>query len=307
MSWKGVMPAITTCFTEDLHIDHGFMAEHCRWLLDNGCSGIVALGSLGEGATLSFDEKLDLLQTCVRAVKGRGPVIASISALTTWEAVALAKAAVDRGCGGLMVLPPYVYKGDWREMKTHMAAVFRATSLPCMLYNNPIAYGTDFLPEQISELAAEHENFEAVKESSTDARRVSAIRALVDRRLEISVGVDDAILEAIGVGATGWVAGLTNALPRESVDLLNLGIQGRIRQSFRTVPLVPALLRMDTVYNFVQLIKLVQAEVGMGNARVRPPRLELVGQELEQARKIIRDALRTRPQPVGVYALPNAK
>jgi 1-pyrroline-4-hydroxy-2-carboxylate deaminase len=307
MSWKGVMPAITTCFTEDLHIDHGFMAEHCRWLLDNGCSGIVALGSLGEGATLSFDEKLDLLQTCVRAVKGRGPVIASISALTTWEAVALAKAAVDRGCGGLMVLPPYVYKGDWREMKTHMAAVFRATSLPCMLYNNPIAYGTDFLPEQISELAAEHENFEAVKESSTDARRVSAIRALVDRRLEISVGVDDAILEAIGVGATGWVAGLTNALPRESVDLLNLGIQGESDKAFELYRWFLPLLRMDTVYNFVQLIKLVQAEVGMGNARVRPPRLELVGQELEQARKIIRDALRTRPQPVGVYALPNAK
>jgi dihydrodipicolinate synthase/N-acetylneuraminate lyase len=307
MSWKGVMPAITTCFTEDLRIDHGFMAEHCRWLLDNGCSGIVALGSLGEGATLSFDEKLDLLQTCVRAVKGRGPVIASISALTTWEAVALAKAAVDRGCGGLMVLPPYVYKGDWREMKTHMAAVFRATSLPCMLYNNPIAYGTDFLPEQISELAAEHENFEAVKESSTDARRVSAIRALVDRRLEISVGVDDAILEAIGVGATGWVAGLTNALPRESVDLLNLGIQGEADKAFELYRWFLPLLRMDTVYNFVQLIKLVQAEVGMGNSRVRPPRLELVGQELEQSRRIIRDALCTRPQPVGVYALPNAK
>lgn len=307
MSWKGVMPAITTCFTEDLHIDHGFMAEHCRWLLDNGCSGIVALGSLGEGATLSFDEKLDLLQNCVRAVKGRGPVIASISALTTWEAVALAKAAVDRGCGGLMVLPPYVYKGDWREMKTHMAAVFRATLLPCMLYNNPIAYGTDFLPEQICELAAEHENFEAVKESSTDARRVSAIRALVDRRLEISVGVDDAILEAIGVGATGWVAGLTNALPRESVDLLNLGINGESDKAFELYRWFLPLLRMDTVYNFVQLIKLVQAEVGMGNSRVRPPRLELVGQELEQARKIIRDALRTRPQPVGIYALPTAK
>ena len=307
MSWTGVMPAITTCFTEDLRIDHGFMAEHCRWLLDNGCSGIVALGSLGEGATLSFDEKLDVLQTCVHAVKGLGPVIASISALTTWEAVALAKAAVDRGCEGLMVLPPYVYKGDWREMKTHMAAVFRATSLPCMLYNNPVAYGTDFLPEQISELAAEHENFEAVKESSTDARRVSAIRALVNRRLEISVGVDDAILEAIGVGATGWVAGLTNALPRESVDLLNLGIRGESDKAFELYRWFLPLLRMDTVYNFVQLIKLVQAEVGMGNTRVRPPRLELVGQELEQARKLIGDALRTRPQAVGVYALSNAK
>jgi len=307
MRWKGVMPAITTCFTEDLRIDHGFIAEHCRWLLDNGCSGIVALGSLGEGATLSFDEKLDVLQTCVGAVKGRGPVVAAISALTTWEAVALSKAAVDRGCEGLMVLPPYVYKGDWREMKTHMAAVFRATSLPCMLYNNPIAYGTDFLPEQIRELAAEHENFKAVKESSTDARRVSAIRALVDGRLEIFVGVDDAILEAIGVGATGWVAGLANALPRESVDLLNLGIHGEAHKAFELYRWFLPLLRMDTVFNFVQLIKLVQAEVGMGNARVRPPRLELAGQEREQARKTIRDALCTRPQPAGVYALPNAK
>jgi 1-pyrroline-4-hydroxy-2-carboxylate deaminase len=221
MNWKGVMPAITTCFTEDLHVDHAFVAQHCRWLLDSGCTGIVALGSLGEGATLSFDEKLDILRTCVAAVHRRGPVVASISALTTAEAVALAKAAADLGCDGLMVLPPYVYKGDWREMKTHVTAVFAATPLSCMLYNNPIAYGTDFLPEQIRELAGECANFEAVKESSTDARRVSAIRALIDRRLEISVGVDDAVLEAIGVGATGWIAGLANALPRESVDLFN--------------------------------------------------------------------------------------
>lgn len=166
MNWKGVLPAITTCFTEDLHVDHAFMTGHCRWLLDNGCTGIVTLGSLGEGATLSFDEKLEILRTCVGAVGGRGPVVASVSALTTAEAVALAKAAADLGCDGLMVLPPYVYKGDWREMKTHVAAVFAATPLSCMLYNNPIAYGTDFLPEQIGELAGEHANFEAVKESS---------------------------------------------------------------------------------------------------------------------------------------------
>lgn len=307
MNWKGVMPAITTCFTENLGIDHSFMAEHCRWLLDNGCSGIVVLGSLGEGATLSLDEKLEILRTGVRAVQGRGPVVASISALTTSEAVALAKAAGEQGCDGLMVLPPYVYKGDWREMKTHVAAVFRATSLSCMLYNNPVAYGTDFLPEQISELAAEHENFEAVKESSTDARRVSAIRALVDRRLEISVGVDDAVLEAIGVGATGWIAGLANALPRESVELLNHGISGEGEKAFELYRWFLPLLRMDTVYNFVQLIKLAQVEVGMGNPRVRPPRLELVGQELAQARRIIQDALRVRPQPVSAYALPNGK
>ncbi len=230
MNWKGVMPAITTCFSSDLSVDHGFMMEHCRWLLDNGCTGIVALGSLGEGATLSVAEKQDILRTCLKAVQGRGPVVASISALTTSEAVMLAKAGADLGCDGLMVLPPYVYKGDWREMKAHVAAVFNATPLSCMLYNNPVAYGTDFLPEQIRELALEHGNLAAVKESSTDARRVSAIRALLGRRLEISVGVDDAVLEAIGVGATGWVAGLANALPRESVELFNCGDQRRKRQ-----------------------------------------------------------------------------
>ena len=176
-----------------------------------------------------------------------------------------------------------------------------------MLYNNPVAYGTDFLPEQIRELAAEHENFEAVKESSTDVRRVSAIRALLDRRLEISVGVDDAVLEAIGVGATGWIAGLANALPRESVDLFNCGMNGESDKAFELYRWFLPLLRMDTVPNFVQLIKLVQAEVGMGNARVRPPRLELVGDELEQTRAIIRDALRSRPQNAISYVSLNGK
>ena len=307
MNWKGVMPAITTCFSEDLHVDHDFVGAHCRWLLDNGCTGIVALGSLGEGATLSFDEKLDILRTCVGAVHGRGTVVASISALTTAEAVDLSKAATDIGCDALMVLPPYVYQGDWREMKTHVAAVFAAVPLACMLYNNPIAYGTDFLPEHIQELAEEHANFEAVKESSTDARRVSAIRALVDRRLEISVGVDDAVLEAIGVGATGWIAGLANALPRESVDLFNWGVNGDSDKAFELYRWFLPLLRMDTVPNFVQLIKLVQAELGMGNTRVRPPRLELLGEELAQTKKTISAVLRSRPQALTSYALHTRK
>jgi dihydrodipicolinate synthase/N-acetylneuraminate lyase len=304
MNWKGVMPAITTCFNPDLQVDHSFMAGHCRWLLDNGCTGIVALGSLGEGAALSFAEKLDVCRTCIGAVRGRGPVVASISALTTSEAVALARATAELGCDGLMVLPPYVYKGDWREVKAHAAAVFDATPLSCMLYNNPVAYGTDFLPEQIRELAEDHENLKAVKESSTDVRRVSAIRALLDRRLEITVGVDDAVLEAIGVGATGWVAGLANALPRESVDLFNYGMSGARDKAFDLYRWFLPLLRMDTVPHFVQLIKLVQTEVGMGNPRVRPPRLELVDDELEQTRRVIHDALRSRPQLVG-SSLPN--
>jgi 1-pyrroline-4-hydroxy-2-carboxylate deaminase len=307
MNWEGVMPAITTCFNEELSVDHAFMAEHCRILLESGCTGIVALGSLGEGATLELNEKSAILQTCVEAVGGRAPVVAAISALSTSEAVSLASMARDAGCDGLMVLPPYVYRGEWREMKNHVAAVFQATALSCMLYNNPVAYGTDFLPEQIRELAAAHENLKAVKESSTDVRRVSAIRELLDKRLQICVGVDDAVLEAIAAGATGWVAGLANALPGESVTLFNYGMSRESEKAFEVYRWFLPLLRMDTVPKFVQLIKLVQAEVGIGNSRVRPPRLELIGQELEESRRIIRNALQSRPQLASSYALQNGK
>ena len=182
MKWAGVMPATTTAFDENLNIDHAFVAKHAKWLIDHGCTGIVTPGSLGESATLSFDEKLALWKTVVEAVGERVPVVAAIASLSTAEAVRLAERAADVGCSGLMVLPPYVYPGDWREMKAHVEAVFRATKLSCMLYNNPIAYGTDFLPEQIAELTAEHENFEAVKESSTDVRRVTWIKELIKDR-----------------------------------------------------------------------------------------------------------------------------
>jgi len=306
MIWKGVMPAITTCFDEALQIDHGFLADHCRWLLDNGCNGVVVLGSLGEGATLSFEERVAIVRTAVRAAHGRGPVIASISALSTAEAVAQAKAAADAGCDALMVLPPYVYQGDGREMRAHVSAVFAATPLSCMLYNNPVAYGTDYLPEQIQELAAEHENLGAVKESSTDVRRVAAIRALLGDRLAIFVGVDDAIVEAISVGATGWIAGLANALPRESVELFNHAINGEHEKAFELYRWFLPLLRLDTVPKFVQLIKLVQAESGVGNARVRPPRLELVGEELQSAKQLIQHALKARPQAIS-STTPSAK
>lgn len=179
-------------------------------------------------------------------------------------------------------------------MRTHIAKVFKATPLSCMLYNNPMAYGTDFLPEHIQELAAEHENFHSVKESSTDVRRVSGIRALLRDRLAILVGVDDAIVEALGVGASGWIAGLANALPRESVELFNLAMKGEREKAFELYRWFLPLLRLDTVVKFVQLIKLVQAEVGMGNARVRPPRLELAGDELERVQAIIRALIATR-------------
>lgn len=294
MSWRGVMPATTTAFDDNLNIDHEFVAKHATWLIDNGCTAIVAPGSLGESATLSFDEKVALWSTLVVAVGDRVPVVAAIASLSTAEAVLLAKRAADAGCRGLMVLPPYVYRSEWREMKAHVESVLRATSLSCMLYNNPVAYGTDFLPEQIRELAQEHENLAAVKESSTDVRRITWIKELTGDRLEISVGVDDAIVEGIAAGAVGWVAGLVNALPKESVDLFNYALNGEHEKARALYYWFLPLLRMDTVPKFVQLIKLVQQEVGMGSTRVRPPRLELIGEELEVARRTIRHALETR-------------
>jgi 4-hydroxy-tetrahydrodipicolinate synthase len=165
-----------------------------------------------------------------------------------------------------------------------------------MLYNNPVAYGTDFLPENIEELAAKYSNFQSVKESSMDARRVSAIRALVGDRLDVFIGVDDAILEGIAVGAVGWIAGLANAFPRESVDLFEYCRGGKSQEAFALYRWFLPLLRLDTVPKFVQLIKLVQQEVGAGNVRVRAPRMELRGSELEATLRVIRQAIQTRPK-----------
>jgi len=288
MRWAGVMPAITTTFYRDYSINFDFVAAHCRWLVEHGCTAIVTPGSLGEGATLSDEEKCELWEICVDAVGATAPVVAAISALSTPSAIGLAKAAEQAGCSGLMVLPPYVYRGDWRETKTHMMAVINATPLSCMLYNNPIAYGTDFLPENIAELAGECANLHAVKESSADVRRITAIRAMLGDRLAISVGVDDLVVEGVQAGATGWVAGLVNALPKESVELFQLALDGNRQGAADLYSWFLPLLRMDTVPKFVQLIKLVQEEMGVGNARVRMPRMTLEGTELAEARSIIR-------------------
>jgi 4-hydroxy-tetrahydrodipicolinate synthase len=296
MKWEGVIPAITTPFKDDLHVDHDFLARHAGWMVDNGCTGIVAPGSLGEGATLSFDEKVEVLHTLVGSVGGRVPVAAAISALGTAEAVALAKKAEEVGCAGLMVLPPYVYSTEWREMKAHLVAVIEATGLSCMLYNNPVAYRTDFFPEQVKELAEEQPRLHAVKESSTDVRRVTAIRALVGDRVAISVGVDDVLVEGVEAGAVGWIAGLVNAFPRESVALFEHARRGETDEAFELYRWFLPLLRLDTVPKFVQLIKLVQAEVGMGSETVRPPRLKLEGKERQEALAIIRAALESRPE-----------
>lgn len=296
LNWKGVMPAMTTAFDKSLNVDLQFVARHAQWLIENGCSGIICLGSLGEAATLRFEEKAAILKSVVAALGGRVPVVSAISALSTAEAVELAKTAQDAGCSGLMILPPYVYRGDWRENKAHVAAVLKAAPLPAMLYNNPIAYGVDYLPQQIAELAGEFANLTAVKESSTDVRRVTAIRALLGDRLAVCVGVDDAIVEGIAAGAVGWVAGLVNALPRESVELFELAAAGRMQEAFELYRWFLPLLRMDTVPKFIQLIKQVQEEAGIGSARVRPPRLQVEGSELAETRAAFAHAQSSRPE-----------
>lgn len=295
VDWKGVIPAQTTPFNADLSIDHGQLAAHARWMIDAGCVGLVPGGSLGEGATLAPVEKLQVLETLVRAVGGRVPILPAVASTSTAEAVRFARDAQAAGASGLMVLPPYIYSSDWREMKAHIAAILSATDLPAMLYNNPVAYRTDFLPEQVAELARDFPHLEAVKESSTDVRRVTAIRALLDGRLEILVGVDDAIVEGTAAGATGWIAGLVNAFPHESLALFEAAREGRTAKAFALYRWFLPLLRLDTVPKFVQLIKLVQEKMGWGSARVRPPRLELEGAELAETLAVMEHALAHRP------------
>jgi dihydrodipicolinate synthase/N-acetylneuraminate lyase len=295
MNWKGVIPAITTNLDATGAVDHVALGRHCEWLIRSGCSGIVCCGSLGEAATLSFDEKLAIAATCVRAVGSRAPVVLGIASLSTAEAVQLARGAELAGCVGLMVLPPYVYSTDWREMKAHVSAIISATKLSCMLYNNPPAYRTDFLPEQIAELAAEHPNLHAVKESSGDARRVTAIHALLRDRLTILVGLDDAIVEGVAAGAEGWIAGLVNAFPEESVALFEAAARGDKVRARDIYNWFLPLLRLDTVPKFVQFIKWVQAEVGRGTCIVRGPRLPLDAREIENVREILAQALKARP------------
>ncbi|MGH7505922.1 MAG: dihydrodipicolinate synthase family protein [Longimicrobiales bacterium] len=288
--WAGVLPAITTPFRADGSIDEAFLGEHAAWMLGHGCTGIVALGSLGEGATLTFAEKVRSLEVLRDAIGGDGVLVAGISGLATEECVSLARASAAAGCDGLMVLPPYVYEGSWRETEAHFSALIEATPLSCMIYNNPIAYGTDLGAREIATLAR-YENVHAVKESSGDVRRLTALRAELGDRLALFAGLDDMVVECAVLGADGWIAGLVNALPEESVRLFELARDRRIEEAMELYSWFLPLLRFDTVPHFVQLIKLVQAEVGKGCETVRPPRLPVAGEEREAALAVLRERL----------------
>jgi 4-hydroxy-tetrahydrodipicolinate synthase len=298
MEWQGVIPAITTPFKPDFSVDANLLVRQVDALVRAGCTGVVALGSLGEGGSLSFDEKKAVLRLCREALAGRAPLVAGVAALTTAEAIRLAELGAESGCEGLMVLPPYAHKGDWRETRAYFAAVIGETPLPCVLYNDPIAHGTDVRPEQVVDLAVSLSNLAAVKESSADVRRVTALRTLLGDRLAILVGLDDLVLEAVQAGAVGWIAGLADALPVESVRLFDLAAAGRIAEARALYDWFLPLLRLDSVPKSVQLIKLVQQETGLGSETVRPPRLPLEAPEREAVVELVRYALARRP-PLG--------
>ena len=292
--WAGIFPAITTPFQTDLSVDYETFGAQARWMVECGCKGIVALGSLGEAPTLTREEKVEILKQARRSLGDQAPVIAGIAALSTAEAVGLAKEAHRAGVDGLMVLPPQVYRSDWRETQAHLDAIFQATPLSCMLYNNPIAYGTDITPEQMTELRASHANFHAVKESSGDIRRITSLKHLGS--LAIFVGMDDVVVESVAAGAIGWVAGLVNAFPEESVRLFKLAQSGPSAELDTLYSWFLPLLRLDTVPKFVQLIKQVQEECGGPSARVRPPRLELAGAERDDVLALTRRSLANCPR-----------
>ncbi|MEZ0472169.1 dihydrodipicolinate synthase family protein [Luteimonas salinilitoris] len=292
--WQGVIPALTTPFAEDGQVDHAFLAKHAQWQVEAGCIGVVPLGSLGESATLTFDEKVAIVRTLVKAL-GDTPVIPGIAALSTDEAVELARAVEAEGARGLMILPVYAYSTDWKEMSAHFRAVANAARLPILLYNNPVAYKTDFSAAQIVELANEFPQIEAVKESSGDIRRLAEIQELSGDRLVLMTGIDDAIVEGLAMGVTGWIAGQVNAYPHESVALFERARDGGYDAVKDLYSWFLPLLRLDTVPKFVQLIKLTQQCVDWGNERVRAPRLPVEGAEREAALGVIEHANKNRP------------
>ena len=210
INWNGVIPALTTKFTTHDTLDLPMFGTNLDAQVEAGVTGVIIGGSLGEASTLELEEKETLIKFAVERAGHQIAVLLNIAEGSTREAIRQAKLAKQWGARGLMVLPPYGYTSDWYEMKQHVSTVICATKLECMLYNNPVAYGTDFTPEHIAELAREHENFRAVKESSTDTRRLSAIRALIGNRIALSIGVDDGIVDAgqHGYGEQPWCLGL---------------------------------------------------------------------------------------------------
>lgn len=292
--WRGVFPALTTKFTADDRLDFDAMGEHLEFQLNAGVHGIIILGSLGENATLNAAEKRELMRFFVRAVDGRVPLLACVAECDTREARSLVAAGESSGVDGFMVLPPMRYPSDRRETLQWFRDVEQATDRPLMLYNNPVAYGTDLLPGDFATLT-DASGYVAIKESSADPRRIPAIRRLCGDRFALFCGVDDLALECFSVGAVGWVAGLVVAFPEETVRLYKLMSEGRWNEARDLYDWFLPLLHLDIGPLFVHQIKLVEALVGVGSERVRAPRLPLEGDARAHVERVVREALDHRP------------
>jgi 4-hydroxy-tetrahydrodipicolinate synthase len=296
--WQGVYPAVTTQFASDLSVDHAATLRHVDVLVDSGVHGLVMLGTVGENGSLEPAEKQALVAATARHVAGRVPVVAGIAENTTARAVRVAQEAEQAGADGLMVLPAMIYKADEREALAHFRAVARATRLPIMIYNNPVSYGVDLVPEAFAELA-ELDTVVAIKESSEDPRRITDLRRLHGERFHLLCGVDDLVFESVMLGAEGWVGGLVNAFPRENRLLWELLLAGELEGARAMYRWYTPLLHLDTRPKLVQYIKLAVQECGYGHERCRPPRLALEGAERAQVLGLIRAAIETRPAAAG--------
>jgi dihydrodipicolinate synthase/N-acetylneuraminate lyase len=292
--WQGVYPAVTTKFKEDFSLDFDAMAQHLEFQLDAGVHGVIILGSLGENPTLDMDEKLQLTEFFIKQVNGRVPLLACIAESDTRQACFYASRAEAMGIDGFMLLPPMRYPSDKRETMSYLEEVAAASDIPVMLYNNPVAYGTDLSPEDFETLAS-NPKFVAIKESSANTRRVPEIRRRTGDRYAIFCGVDDLAFECISLGAVGWVAGLVVAFPRETVRIYELMCAGKWAEARLIYEWFLPLLSLDIGPKFVQQIKLVEEIVGVGSARVRSPRLELNAADTRHVQQIVKEALANRP------------
>ena len=299
IDWTGVIPAATTEFRADGSLALDATARHLDAMIAAGIRGAVMLGTVGENTSLSYDEKIEVIRAARDASHGRVPILAGVAEYTTELACQFARDAEKAGVDGLMVLPAMVYKSDARETIAHFRTVARATGLPVLCYNNPGVYGVDLTPEMFVEMADEP-NLVAIKESSENVRRITDLKNLTGDRYALLQGVDDLALEGALLGARGWISGLANAFPRESVQLWDLATTNRVEQALPLYRWFMPLLHLDTSPKLVQYIKLADAVTGTGAEHVRAPRLPLEGEERKRILGIIEQAVAARQSLVEV-------
>lgn len=292
--WRGVFPAVMTQFKSDGSLDLDVTVSVLDRLIQAGVSGLIMLGTLGENTSLSPEEKREVLYAAVKTAAGRLPVLAGVAEYTTEMALAQCRRAAEAGCEGLMVLPCMVYRADRRETLAYFRTVAEQGQLPIMVYNNPIGYKVDITPDMFAELV-DAKRIVAIKESSTDTRRITDILNLVGNRYQMFCGVDDIILESIMLGCTGWVAGLVNAFPEEAVALFRAAADGDYKRALELYRWFMPLLQLDTQVKLVQYIKFAMQLTGLGCEMVRPPRLPLVGAERERIQHVVARAIASRP------------